>query len=52
MLVSILSVSVDPREISWTEAALVLAPLCGDLNLEDLLRPFLLMLVLKKLNLS
>ena len=52
MLVSILSVSVDPREMSWDEAALKLAPLCGDLKPEDLLRPFLLMWVFQKLNLS
>ena len=42
MLVSILSISVDPFEMSWAEAALVLA-LHGDLKPEDLLRPFLLM---------
>ena len=28
MLISILSVSVDPMEMSWGEAALALAPLC------------------------
>ena len=39
MLVSILSVSVDHHEMLWDEAAL--EPLCGDSNLEDLLRPFL-----------
>ena len=36
MLVSILSVSLDPCKMSWAEAALSLAPLCGDLNPEDL----------------
>ena len=43
MLVSILSVSVDPCEMSLTDAALELAPLCGDLIPADLLRPFLLL---------
>ena len=38
MLVSILSVYGDPCEMSWAEAALALAPLCGYLNLEDLLK--------------
>ena len=52
MLVSILSVSVDPCEMSWAEAALALAPLCGNLNVEDLLRPFFVMWVFKKLNSS
>ena len=53
MLVSILLVSVDPwAEMSWAEAALALAPLCGDLKPKDLLRPFLLTWVFKKLNLS
>ena len=50
MLVSILSVSMDPREISWAEAAMAL--LYVDLTPEDLLRPFLLMGIFKKLNLS
>ena len=52
MLVSIFSESVDPREISWAEVALALAPLWGDLNLENLLRPFHLMWVFEKFNLS
>ena len=52
MLVSILSVSMNSYEMSWAEAELALAPLCGDLKPEDLLRPFLLMWVFKKLNLS
>ena len=43
MLVSILSVTMHSREMSWTEARLALTPLCGDLKPEDLLRPFLLM---------
>ena len=32
MLVSLLSVSVDPREMSWAETALAQTPLCGDLK--------------------
>ena len=52
MLVSILLVSVDRREISRSVAALALVPLCGDLKAENLLNPFLLMWVFKKLNLS
>ena len=52
LLVSILSVSVDPREMSWAEATLALAPLCGNLNQKDLLTPFLLMWLFKNLNLS
>ena len=46
MLVSILSVSLDPHEMSRAEAALALASLRGSLKPEDLLRPFFLMLVL------
>ena len=46
MLVSILSVSVDPYEMLWAEPVLALS-LCGDLKPEDLLRPFLLMWVFK-----
>ena len=38
--------------MSWAEAALALAPLCEYLKPGDLLRPFLLMWVFKKLNLS
>ena len=38
---------VDPCEMSWAEAVLALAPLCGDLNLIDLLRSFLLMCLFK-----
>ena len=52
MLVSILSVLVDFRKVSWTQAALALACLCGELKPEDLLSPFFLMLVIKNLNLS
>ena len=52
MLISILSVTVDPLEMSWAEAALALAAICGDLNSEDLLRSFLLMWFFRKLNLS
>ena len=50
MLVSILSVSVDPRGMLCADAAL--APLCGDLKPEDLLRPFISMCVLKNIKLS
>ena len=39
MLISLLSVSMDPCDVLWVEAALTLAPLCGDINSEDLLRP-------------
>ena len=49
---SLLSMSVDPREVLWAKAALALVPLCGDLKPEFLLRPFLLMRVINKLNLS
>ena len=43
-MVSILSVSVDPREMLRAESALALAPLCGDLNLPW---PYILMWVFK-----
>ena len=43
MLVSMLSVTVEARDKSCPEPALALGPLCGDLNPEDLLIPFLLM---------
>ena len=46
MLVYILYVSVD-HEMFWAEAALALTPLCGDFNLEVLLRPFLSMWLFK-----
>ena len=45
MMVPILSVSVDPHEMLWAETAL--APLCVDLNQEDLLKHFLMMWHLK-----
>ena len=51
ILVSLLSVSVDPCEMSWAEAALALAPLCEDWMSDDLLRPFFLMWVFQKLKL-
>ena len=52
MLASVLLVTVDPREMSCAETALALAPLYGDLEPKDLLRPFLLMWLFKKLNFS
>ena len=52
MLVSILSVFVDPHEMLWAEAALALPPLGGGLNPENLLRPFLLMWIFKNSKLS
>ena len=51
-LVSILPVFMDPCEMLWAEPALALAPLCEDLQPEDLLKAFLLMLVLMKLTQS
>ena len=39
------------NEMLWTEATQALARFCGYLNPEDLLRPFLLMWLFKKLNL-
>ena len=41
MLVSMLS--VDPLDMLCTEPSLALGPICGDLNLEDLVMSFLLM---------
>ena len=52
MLVPILSLSMGPHDILWAAAAPALARLCGDLKAEDLLSPFNLMWVFKKLNLS
>ena len=52
VFVYILSVSVDPQEMSWTEAALAQAPLCDVLNLKDLLKPLFVMWLFKNLNLS
>ena len=51
ILVSILSVSVDPNEMFWAEAATIHSALCGHLNLDDLMRPFLLIWVLKMISL-
>ena len=51
MLVTMLSVFVDPCEMSSAEPALALDRLCGDLNLEDLLRPFFLIWLFKNSNL-
>ena len=44
--------SVEPLEMLCAEAAVALAPRARDLKPEDLLSPFLLMCVFKKLNLS
>ena len=52
LLISKLSVSVEPLEVSCVEAADALAPRARDLNSEDLLSPLPLMYVFKKLNLS
>ena len=52
MLIAILSVSVNPCEMLWAEAALALTPLCGDLKPEYFLRPFLLMWLFQTLHLS
>ena len=49
MLISIPSVSVEPLEMSCAEAAFALVPRARDLKPEDLLSPFLLIYVLKKL---
>ena len=43
MLISIPSVSLESCEMSWDDAAVALAPLCGGLNPALLLKPFLLM---------
>ena len=51
-LISILSVLVEPLEMSCDEAVDALAPRARDLNAEDLLSPLCLMCVFKKLNLS
>ena len=52
MLISILSVLVEPLEMSCAESGDALVPQAGDLNTEDFLSPLLLMRVFKKLNLS
>ena len=43
---------MDPYDVLWTEADLELPPLCGGLKPDDLLKPFRLMWVFKKFNLS
>ena len=52
MLISILSMSVEPPEMSCAEATDALTPWARDLNSEDLPSPLHLMSVFKKLNLS
>ena len=52
MLVSMLSVHVEPLEVSCTEPPLIVCLPCADLNPEDSLTPFLLICDLRKLNLS
>ena len=52
MLISILPVSVEPLEMTCPEVVVALAPQARDLKAEDLLSPFHLMYVFKKLNLS
>ena len=52
MLISILSMLVEPLEMLCAEAADALAPQVWDLKAEDLLSPLHLMCVFKKLNLS
>ena len=51
-LISILSVLIEPLEISCAEAVDALAPRAGDLKDEDMLSPLRLMCIFKKLNLS
>ena len=46
-----LSVPVESLEMSCSKPALPLGPPCADVNPEDLLTPFLLMLDFKKLKL-
>ena len=48
MLISILSVSVEPLEMSCAEAADTLAPCAGDLKPDNLLSPLCLMCNYKK----
>ena len=45
----LVTVSTDPHEMSWSAVVVAVAALCGMLNLEDLLRPFLLMWLFKGL---
>ena len=52
MLISILSVLVEPLEMSCTEAADALATQAMDFKADDLLSPLCLMCIFKKLNLS
>ena len=52
MLISILSVSVEPLEMLCVMAADTLAPQADHLKNEDLLSPLHLMCIFKKLNLS
>ena len=52
MLISILSVSVEPLEMLYAEAADALAPWATNLKAENLLSPLHLMCVFKMLNLS
>ena len=51
-LISILSSSVEPLEMSLAETVVALGPWEGDLKADNLMSPFLLMCVFKKLNLS
>ena len=51
ILTSIVSMLVEPLEMSCAEAADALAPRARDFQAEDLLSPLYLMCVFKKLNL-
>ena len=51
MLISILSVSVEPLEMPCPEAADALSPQTVDFNAEGFLSPLNLMCIFKKLNL-
>ena len=52
MVISILSMLVEPLEILWAEGADALSPRTGDLITDDLLSPLYLMFIFKKLNTS
>ena len=52
MFISILSISVEPLQISCAEAVVALAAHTWDLKAEDLPSPFLLMCAFQKLILS
>ena len=52
ILIFKLSMLVEALKMSYVEAVDALAPQAGDLKAEDLLSPFHLMCVFKKLNLS